>query len=212
VADLTDIEDVAGGIVGYGFYQRMVDRYGQLNVLFYGALIIFLGIGFIVFMFHGLVNQDSKLTWNKVKPNMKLYAGDDFFNDTTLDRVSLFRLLKPITAADIDTMKIEDWQKLKLKEQIDTTLKPQLVHDAIVLQVDSMFKRKTSYIGKFIRRDSSIEYIFTDRWYIIKPNFTVSNCCYRDSVPKGYIYASKDYYVPASDVRLEEAAPFRNKR
>ncbi|SDE89285.1 hypothetical protein SAMN05216464_110212 [Mucilaginibacter pineti] len=208
MADFNEIRDYAEERGTYNFLSRFLRSGNVMNKLFWTALAAVIGIGLFIFIIHGALNQDSKLTWNKVKPGDRLYAYDGFFKDTILTEFTPFRLLKPIAASDIDTMKIQEWEKVKLKAQLDTSLKPQLVTAEITYKVDSLFKSKSSFVGIYVGKDSIHESGFIDHWYIFKPAFKKPSHYLLD-IPKGYILSNDNYYMDASDARLEEAPQFK---
>lgn len=212
MANLDGIEDVIGGIASYNFYQRMVAKYGQINVLFFGALILVIAIGSFIAIFAAFVNWDMSGTWSKIKPGDKLYVDDYFFDKNTArqNQFDVYRLALPVTAADIDKMKIPEWQKSKMKDQLDTTLKPKLIPKALVFWVDSMYKYKTAFCGTLIKKDSVVENSFTDKWYVIKPNFKLAEIQdSNDSVPDGY-KLQQTYFIEPTWIKLTEPQPIIN--
>ena len=105
-------------------------------------------------------------------------------------------------------MDIPDWQKLKLKSQIDTSLKPQLIRGDINFWADSLYKAESAYLGDYVSKDS-IDKIGLDRWYVTKLNFKPGQQGNKEEVPFGYTYANKNlFYIHAGDVQLQEATLF----
>ncbi len=206
--NIDDIEDVIIGVAGYNFYQRLVAKHGQINVLFYGALFLTLAVALFAWGLHALVNHDASKTWDKVKSGDSLYAANNFFtNHDNNNVIYTYQLIRPAMASDIDTMSIADWQKVKMKSQLDTTLKPQLIRADFNFWADSMFKEKTAYLGTFIKKDS-IDKNMEDRWYVVKLNVKPGQPGNKEELPNGYIYADTNFYIDASTLQLQEAAPF----
>ncbi|WP_462266076.1 hypothetical protein [Mucilaginibacter sp.] len=207
--NIDDIEDVIIGVAGYNFYQRLVAKHGQINVLFYGALFLTIAVALFAWGLHGLLNSDASESWSKVKAGDKLYAANHYFkNHDNNNVIYTYQLVKPITASDIDTMQIPNWQKVKMKSQLDTTLKPQLIRGDYNFWADSLYKTGSAYIGSYISKDS-IDKIMIDKWYVVKLNFLPGQSGNKEVLPEGYIYANRKlFYVDASEVQLQEATPF----
>jgi hypothetical protein len=208
---MNDIEKIIISVAGYSFYERMIIKHGQINVLFYGALFIVIGIAVFLGSFSAFLNWDPDGIWDRAKIGDKLYADDlHFENNPNLGKYyAIDQLALPMTVKDIDTMHIPDWQKDKLKYELDTTRQPKLVRNAIVLWVDSMYKYKTSFIGTCVSKDSSSRFDdIIEKWLAIIPNKKFADYSSAlDSVPKGYIMQNR-YYISSNLTQFQEAKPF----
>ncbi|MDR6944691.1 hypothetical protein [Mucilaginibacter pocheonensis] len=214
MADLDDIENIAGSVISYSLFNRLVNRYGLLNVLFYGALSLVIALFLIIQLFVWIFNNGYEDTWDKVKPGDKLYAEKRVVTDTASRMVFLFRLIRPINSDDIDRMKIAEWKKDKLKMKIDSSLKSKMLTAPGIFYQDSLLKYKTGFLGTYIKKDSVEEYGgFGQHWYAIKPNFKLIRKHYlKFEMPAGYTLADSDYYISAQDGKFNEIDLFTTKK
>lgn len=220
MADLEEIEDVAAGMATYGIMSSLVNRYGLLNVLFYGALIVTTVVFILIWLLSQIMNAGYEETWTKVKAGDKIYCHFEA-SDTGFRPFVPQILVRPINQSDIEKMPMVTWKKRKLINELDTNLKPLLIDAKIAFTKDSMYKYNTAYMGTFIKKDSIKNLKLGDcaagadgdYWYTIKLDTTHVECCYESKIPNGYVLADKNYYVPAGWVRLQESSAFiKNKK
>ncbi|MES2268670.1 MAG: hypothetical protein V4520_18030 [Bacteroidota bacterium] len=173
---------------------------------------------FFVFVFALIAvsqNQETKLTWGKVKKGDKLYPSENFIKDTSYHDFSFFcRMIRPVTTADIDTMQISIAEKMKITASLDTTLKNTIMleQSEITIARDSMFKYGIASIGTFVSKDSTTataEKAIGYEWYEVVPNKQLMDLKYILKIPLGYILANNNYYVRPYNVRLDEPAVFK---
>jgi|EndMetStandDraft_4_1072995.scaffolds.fasta_scaffold02083_3 hypothetical protein len=212
MANFNDIRDYAEERGIYSLLSRFFGTGDTMGKLFWTALSVVIGIFILIWGFNWLFNVGADETWEKLKLNDSVYINRIYFKDTTVDRAAIYRLVRPITASDVDTMKIESWKKLQMKNALDTTLKPQLIRYNRAFSVDSMYKNHSAAIGTYLGRDSILEVGWNHKWYILKPN---SKVIFKvnppDDIPEGYIIASKDCYFNASLTNLEQPTVFGKK-
>lgn len=212
MADFNDIRDYAEERGIYSLLSRFFGTGDTMGKLFWTALSVVIGIFILIWGFNWLFNVGADETWGKLKLNDSVYIDRSYFKDTINNNSVIFRLVRPIAAGDIDTMKIESWKKLQMKNALDTTLKPQLIRYNRAFSVDSMYKNHSAAIGTYLGRDSILEDGWTHKWYILKPNFKIIiNVIPPDEIPKGYILANNDCYFDASLTNLEQPKVFGKK-
>lgn len=218
MADLEEIENIAAGMATYGIMSRLINRYGLLNVLFYGALIVTTVVFILIWLLSQIMNAGYDKTWTTVKEGDKIYYNFEP-GDTVFKNFIPQILIRPINQSDIEKMPMVEWKKKKLINELDTNLKPLLIGAKIAFTRDSLYKYNTAYIGIFIKKDSIKNLklgdcaagAMGDYWYTIKLDTTHVDCCYESTIPNGYVLADKNYYVPAGWVRLQESLTFTKK-
>jgi hypothetical protein len=213
MADFNDIRDYVEERGAYSLLSRFFGTGDIMGKLFWTALSLVIGIFILIWGCRWVFNAGADETWGKLKLNDSVYIDRSYFKDTTTNNNSvMFRLVRPIAVGDIDTMKIESWKKLQMKNALDTTLKPQLIRYNQAFSIDSMYKNHSAAIGTYLRSDSVLENVWVHKWYIIKPNFkVVINVTPPDEIPKGYVMANNDYYVDAPLTNIEQPEVFRKK-
>jgi len=212
MADFNDIRDYVEERGAYSLLSRFFGTGDVIGKLFWIALSLVIGIFILIWGFDWLFNAGADETWGKLKLNDSVYIDQSYFKDTLYHNSVIFRLVRPITASDVDTMKIESWKKLQMKNALDTTLKPELIRYNRAFSIDSMYKNHSAAIGTYLRSDSVLQDGWTHKWYIIKPNLkVVINVIPPDEIPKGYVLANNDCYFGAPSTNLEQPKVFRGK-
>lgn len=218
MADFNEIEDVAAGMAAYQTGNSLFRRYGTLNVLFWVALIlVVLGCGLLWFGNH-VTAKGEAFTWSKVKPDDKLYVQHLLLTDTALAETFFYRLVRPMTASDIEAMHIPEWKKKKMITQLDTTKSKEarmVTSDLVALQ-SKMFKHNSAYIGNFIKKDSVYCFLKDGmhedlKWYAISPNKKVVVSKYVVNLPPNYVFVDNYYYIQPENLRLKEDSTFLKK-
>jgi hypothetical protein len=189
-----------------GIWNRRKRNFGCGAI---GVVALFIAIAIIVVTTQ---NHDTNLSWGKVKPGDELYVDDLFITDTAKQVSFRFqKLIRPITPADIDTMKISLADKRKMAAQLDTSLKKAIMIEfgGTCVPRDSMFKYNDASVAVFVSKDSTIAMSdggSEEKWYVVKPNTKLAAPDYTSEIPKGYIPANNLYYVRPYDIRLEAPA------
>ncbi|MEB0262655.1 MULTISPECIES: hypothetical protein [unclassified Mucilaginibacter] len=171
-----------------------------------GVAALFIAIAVIVITTQ---NHDTNLSWGKVKPGDALYVDDLFITDTAKQVSFRFqKLIRPITTADIDTMKISLADKRKMAAQLDTSLKKAIMIEfgGTCVPRDSMFKYNDASVALFVSKDNTIAMSdggSEEKWYVVKPNTKLIAPYYTSKIPRGYISANDLYYLRPYDIRLE---------
>ncbi|MCJ8208665.1 hypothetical protein MUY27_03030 [Mucilaginibacter sp. RS28] len=192
-------------IIGTTIFFKLVNRYGLLNVLFFGTLIIFSVVACTLWGFGKIINNDSEEIWAKSKIRDSIYLDDHYFQDTASKGLFVRRLIRPVMAADIDAMHIDQWKKDKLKLNLDTNAKPKLIYAKLVFSPDSALKYRDAFVGTIAKKDSTQDYdVVVWNRFIINPNLKICREIEPDTIPKGYMLANNDYYITANLVSLSE--------
>ncbi|QJD95157.1 hypothetical protein HH214_04315 [Mucilaginibacter robiniae] len=217
MADFREIKDYAEKRAFYEIVTGFFSSGDGFNRMFFTLLSVIIGIFILAWFFGNLCTWDSNNTWNYVKPGDKLYALTEYMNDkdTMWNKMTIYRKFRPIGAADIDKMNIEEWQKRKMKDQLDTTLKLNMDFVALTFTRDSFYKANTACIGEYIGKDSTTTWGADNaKWYSFKPNPKTSSINPKDVGynPEHYTFADSLYYVMISDVLLTEYPGFKKKK
>jgi hypothetical protein len=112
----------------------------------------------------------------------------------------LYRLIRPITIRDIDTLQSISQNKAILKKDLSLSLKPRLIETQDVV----FLKAPDFYAGTFLKHEitSMDDGNKTTFWSVEAINFNKDNLFlhereYNDpSLPKGYQWANNYYYLP----------------
>jgi hypothetical protein len=157
--------------------------------ILYTTIIIVLGLG--LYFRQDIVIIYQVLTYKPVKPGDKLYATDEFITNQSGTSMITYRIIRPLTLNEIDSLPVNDQKKLELKKMFDPTagLKSIVAEPAILN--DSLKKYKTAYLGECIKvidtKDKGLYQIKLDPRLIVKKYFPP------DPLPPNYTYAG-DYY------------------
>ena len=145
-----------------------------------------------------MVNSDH---FNK---NDAVYVKSDFFKNSEINAIGLFREIRPLTNQEVDTILfISDLERSELKKKLRNS-KQYLVDAHIAILKDNLLKYKTCKIGSYLKKDilyfkgfdkNGNEVISSTNFYAIKPN---TNLLYVDPLP--YIIPIPKYYKWANDV------------
>lgn len=185
------------------------------------AVFTLLVLLFFFIVMNWVQGKNLYLTWGKLKFGDKVYADNSLLDKKTNQYMPIctYRRIRPINAADIKQMDIEEWQKLKMITQLDTSKlqMSEMIRSEISIGQDSVFKYKTTCLGTYLKSDSiSAEYYadgsgHEENWYAIKINKAIATVAFDEfELPVNRTYADDYYYIDAHDARLEEAAVFKN--
>lgn len=131
-------------------------------------------------------------TGNHFKPGDKVYRRGKL-------TPYIYRMIRPITADDVDKLNISDNEKSISKQNLKSGELKMLQTDKNVNQ-DSLHTGED--IGTFMSRQFIVKHFDGKsgviRYYAIKPNWKVIKTVpsLADHMPEGYIYADDKLYVP----------------
>ena len=136
----------------------------------------------------------------------KIYVKTDFIKDRQVNAEELWRLIRPVTAAD--TLNIEaDTGKMVVRTSIlNSSLKAYMIPCKTFIDKESLKKYKTASFGRFTGH-----YIYnakaTDNSYVLINFFSVaidkricSNYSERFELPPNYTFADSSFYIPSWNV------------
>lgn len=144
----------------------------------------------------------------------KLYPPNYFITDKPND-IFLYRLIRPMTGAEIDAMDVEEWKKPLMKQNLKPSDDLKVILSNKRIMADSLIKYKAWNIGNYLGK----EYIYIKNnamdgylpYYAIKPNWSLINTDPTEQylLPGGYTYANNNLYVLFTFAKTKEK--FENK-
>lgn len=185
--------------------------------LFIGLVLIALGAvvwyNYPVIRLHYL---NSK--YNPFKPGEKVYAADWLVNEVSeygAYNITLYELVRPMNADDIDKMNIGLAEKALIKSQLKSSDKPFLIDLGWQVSSDSLCKYKSAFIGTYF--DYKVLDEKSDKEYHPMVYFNVKlnrrslfkAYPYHNQIPSGYVKVDGPFYIRANHVTNKELKTFR---
>jgi len=177
---------------------------------------IILGVSSVLFYYnynkHSSYTINSEITsWNKLKAGDSVYITKDEIKNT-ISGITIYQLARPINKSDIKFLKVSDWKKRQMIDNLDTTLTKGLI-EAFDYNSDYFYKNHSSFIGIYVAKDSifKVDEEYEKEWIEIVPsnkNKKFRSILYNNK--DGYVFENR-YFIKASQTSLVDYMKINNK-
>lgn len=133
----------------------------------------------------------------------KVYASQRFFDIKQVNAIAALRLIRPLTAKEIDNnMAIDEEKRSRLKQSLNLSLKPYVTDIHILFSKEKMQEDGTTFLGTYLDKTlidvKNIPGISEGKaiLYRLKPDMkNIDINPQFDSVPENYTIADSVYYI-----------------